>query len=162
MKLKLFEKIWDFLTKNMTENETFREKYEWKWDFFQNVNKNETFWEKYEWKLNLEKKYESKWNLEKNMNEAETFREKTWMKMRLFARFMNHCDARYVRHKVLASLHLYWKISYIWLELLPNPHCHTAWWMISVTRISFNCLQIKRRKLAVKKFFFVYPSPLWS
>ena len=55
-------------------------------------------------------------------------------------------------------LHLYWKISYIWLEL-PNPHCHTAWWMIGVTRISFafNCLHIKRKlaQLQRRNFFMI-------
>ena len=66
MKLKLFEKIWNeketFWQKNM--NETFREKYEWKWDFLKkyeikrdfsrkNKNEKETFWEKYEWNLDF-------------------------------------------------------------------------------------------------------------
>ena len=39
------------------------------------------------------------------------------------------------------------------MALIPNPHCHTAWWMISVTRITFNCLQIKRK--LVKGNFFI-------
>ena len=41
------------------------------------------------------------------MNEAETFREKNMNENDTFRMVLNHYDARYVRHKVLASLHLY-------------------------------------------------------
>ena len=85
------------------------------------------------WKKKMNKKH-----IHENKDETETFSngfEPQWCKV---------CRTFVLKNQ----LHM---------ALIPNPHCHTAWWMISVTRITFNCLQIKRKLV---KGNFLYPMVL--